>query len=508
MSLTSNVFIIFVAVCLAVYYLVPKKMQWTVLLLFSYLYYMAASVQATIFLLFSTFITYGCARLIDCTNKRHEDGRQGLARARKILILGLILNFGVLAVLKYSNFVIGNVNTLFQSDITSFDFILPLGISYYTFQSVGYLLDIYWQREKAEKNIFKYALFVSFFPQILQGPIGRYGRLSGQFFQTHVFSLQCMKYGFERILWGLFKKMILADWAAVYGEAIFVDPDQFSGIAGFAVLLYSVELYGNFSGGIDIMIGIASLFGITLDENFKRPFFAVSITDFWHRWHITLGTWMKDYVFYPLSLSKVMKKCGKAGKKILGKKTGRKLPISLSNLIVFFLVGVWHGPTWAFIGWGVYNGLIIAVSAFLEPVYETVKVKLHINDKTKLYRAFMILRTFVIINLSWYFECADSWGQALKMIGYSLTQFAPSQFLTISSGKQGIEYTPYALLTLVVGCLILFGVSVLQEKGIRLRDGLSKTPFMVQFVACLAVLICIALFSPMAAVRGFLYAQF
>lgn len=508
MSLTSNLFIIFVAVCLLVYYLVPKKLQWIVLLGFSYLYYVSASAAATLFLVFSTLITYGCSLWIEHTNQVTEDKKRAKSNGKKILILGLVLNLGVLAVLKYSNFMIGNVNTFFKADITLFDFILPLGISYYTFQSVGYLLDVYWERTKAEKNVFKYGLFVSFFPQILQGPIGRYGRLADQLYAQHAFSIHNMKYGIERVLWGLFKKMVLADWAAVYSEAIFNSPDQYSGIAAFGVLLYSVELYGNFSGGIDMMIGIASMFGITMDENFKRPFFAVSITDFWHRWHITLGTWMKDYVFYPLSLSKVMKKCGKAGKKLLGKKAGRKLPVSLSNVVVFFLVGLWHGPTWVFIGWGLYNGIIIAASSFLEPVYEIVKRKLHIPDKTKAYHVFMVLRTFFIINMSWYFECVDSWKTALKMIGYSFTQFVPSQFLSISSGKLGVGYTPYALATIIVGCLILFVVGILQERGVRLRDTLSRTHFTVQFAVCLAALICISLFSPMAAARGFLYAQF
>lgn len=508
MSLTSNIFIIFVVICLAVYYLAPGKIQWAVLLVFSYLYYCSASKAATIFLLFSTLITYGCSLWIEYINQHIEDKRQAKKRKRSVLLLGLILNFGVLGILKYSNFFISNVNGIFNSDFSLFHFILPLGISYYTFQSIGYLLDVYWERIQAEKNVFKYALFVSFFPQLLQGPIGRYGRLAKQLYAQHTFCLHNIKYGMERVLWGLFKKMLLADWAAVYADAIFAQPDLYSGIAGFGVLLYSVELYGNFSGGIDIMIGIASMFGITLDENFRRPFFAVSITDFWHRWHITLGTWMKDYVFYPLSLSKAMKKCGKAGKKIMGKKAGRKLPISISNLIVFFLVGIWHGPTWAFIGWGMYNGIIIAVSAFLEPVYDSIKKKLHINDKTKIYHVFMIIRTFIIVNISWYFDCVDSWGKALKMIGYSLTRFSPSQFLEISSGKLGVAYTPYALLTIVIGCLIVFAVGVLQEKKVNLRDTLSRTPFIVQFGICFAILICIPLFSPMSAARGFLYAQF
>ncbi len=175
--------------------------------------------------------------------------------------------------------------------------------------------------------------------------------------------------GMERILWGFFKKMVLADWSAVFVDAIFGNPDTYHGVAIFGVLFYSVKLYADLSGGMDVVIGIASLFGITLDENFKRPYFAVSITDFWHRWHITLGTWMKDYVFYPLSLSKGMNKFGKWGKEHFGKKTGRKLPICLANLFVFFLVGVWHGPAWKFIAYGMFSGVIIAFSGLMTDEY-------------------------------------------------------------------------------------------------------------------------------------------
>lgn len=199
-----------------------------------------------------------------------------------------------------------------------------------------------------------------------------------------------------------FKKMILADWAAVFVDAIFDNPDQYSGLAIFGVLFYTVQLYADFSGGMDVVIGIASMFGIELDENFKRPFFSISITDFWHRWHITLGTWMKDYVFYPVTLSKWMGKFGKWGKKVFGKKTGRTLPICLANLIVFFVVGVWHGAAWKYIVYGMYNGIIIAFSGLMAEHYRNWKKKFNITGKENWYHVFMIIRTFILVNISWF----------------------------------------------------------------------------------------------------------
>ena len=508
MSAAANGFILFILISLIVYYLTPGKWQWVILLAVSWGYYIAENRIMVCFLLFSTLVSYLCAHIVSRIQSGSEDRKQGKKQARKVLIAGMLLDFGVLAVLKYAGFVSLNLSKLFHTDAPGFSFLLPLGISYYTFQTVGYLLDVYWGRISAEENFFRYALFVAFFPQLLQGPIGRYKSLSEQFFSEHAFSLHQIKSGLERILWGMFKKMVLSDWAAVYADAIFHDPDKYSGVAVFGLLFYTIRLYGDFSGGIDVALGIASMFGITLDENFKRPFFAKSLSEFWTRWHITLGTWMKDYVMFPLTLSRGMSRLGKNCRKIFGKKKGRLIPICISNLIVFFIVGIWHGADWGNIGWGLYNGVIIAFSSFFAQEYSLIKEKLHIRDKAVWYQAFMMIRTFILINISWYFDCADSFGTAMRMIKYSVTRLDPAEFMSISSGKLGTAYTPYALLTLILGCILLLTISILQERGVRIRERLSALPLPVEFGLCFLLLICIPLFGPMAASRGFIYAQF
>ncbi len=508
MLTATNGFILFLLISLIIYYAVPKKWQWIVLLAISWGYYIRTDALAALFLLFSTVTAYACALFTEKTIQKAEDKKEGKRTARKILIAGMLLEFAVLAVLKYSGFVLVNINKLFKAGISVPELLLPIGISYYTFQTVGYLLDVYWGRTEAEKNFLRFSLFVSFFPQLAQGPIGRHKTLSPQLSAGHAFSFDNIRCGLERILWGLFKKMLLSDWAAVFTQAVFGNPDQYSGAVIIGLLLYTVQLYGSFSGGIDVALGIGTMFGIRLDENFRQPFFATSLSDFWTRWHITLGTWMKDYVMYPLTLSRFMNRLGKKCRRLFGKKKGRLIPICISNLIVFFIVGIWHGPTWGNIGWGLYNGVIIAFSSFFASSYLTAKEKLHINDKAAWYRFFMMFRTFVIIHISWLFDCASSPGEAFKLLGYSVTRFAPAELLTISSGKQGTAYTPYALLTIGIGCLLLLAVSILKEKGKRIPDIMGSLPLPAEFALCMILLICIPLFSPMATVRGFIYAQF
>lgn len=501
MSLISNMFILFVFISVLLYYLIPQKYRWCALLVCSYYYYFSSGVQYLFFILFSTIVTYIFAIFIERVD---EDKK----RKRTFLILGLTLNFGCLGILKYTNFIVENINAIFNLKLSGINLLLPLGISFYTFQSSGYLLDVYWKRSFVENNIFKYGLFVSFFPQILQGPIGRHSKLASQLYAGKNFEWNKVERGLERILWGFFKKLVLADWAAVFVEEIFGNPEYYNGIAVFGVLFYSIQLYADFSGGMDVVIGIASLFGITLDENFKRPYFAISISDFWHRWHITLGTWMKDYVFYPLSLSKGMSKLGKGAKKVFGKKTGRKIPVCIANLIVFFIVGVWHGPAWKFIAYGMFSGVIIAFSGLMGEQYRKWKRKLHIQDNIWWYRGFMIIRTFVLVNISWFFDCADSVKQAFMMMKQAATNFKPEQLLLISAGKEGVTFTPFVLGILGVGCLILLIVEIMQEKGQELQEIIQKQNYVVRVFVYVSLLLIIGFFGSTAAVRGFIYAQF
>lgn len=510
MSLTSIEFLVFVIVAVVGYYIIPKRCQWMWLLLFSYIYYASAGIQYLGLILYTTLVTYGTALVIhriDQTDEAHKkDAKQ---KKKGVLILALLFVFGLLGVLKYTNFIVQNIDQLFHTDFGPFHLLLPIGLSFYTFQSAGYILDVYWNRCEPEKNVFRFALFVSFFPQILQGPIGRFDRLTKTLYAEHEFDWQRIERGVQRIIWGFFKKMLIADTAAVFVDAIFNQYQTYNGIAILGVLAYSAQLYADFSGGVDVVIGVAELFGVEMDENFKRPYFAVSITDFWHRWHITLGTWMKDYVFYPVSLSGWMGKFGKFAKKKFGKTYGRALPICVANLIVFLVVGIWHGAAWKFIVYGIYNGVIIAFSGLMTKNYREWKKKLHIDDKSTGWHIFQIIRTFLLVNISWYFDRADTIPQALTMMKNSVTYFEPAQILNIQFGQMNLKYTPVFIAVLLVCCAICFVVSFLQERGTKIRQSLSTKIWVIRWAIYLAMIFAMPLLGRMPdTAGGFIYAQF
>lgn len=509
MALTSLEFAVFVFLAAVLYYTIFKKHQWIFLLFVSYLYYMASGAKNIIFLAAVTVITYTAGILIGKTEEKK--------RRKKILVLALVLDFLILAVLKYTNFFINSINEIFfrsSSDGSNslFNFILPLGISFFTFQSAGYMLDVYWKRSETEKNFFRYALFVAWFPQIMQGPIGRFGHLSEQLFQRHLFSFKHAERALQLILYGMFKKMVLADNAALLVDKIFHQYEIFDGMVILGVLAYSAQLYGDFSGGIDVVRGVSALFRVTLDQNFRQPYFAKSITDFWHRWHITLGTWMKDYVFYPISLSKWMGKLKKHTKKIFGKKMGRTIPICIANIFVFLLVGIWHGPAWKFVVYGLYNGLIIGFSGLMMDNYAKIRKTCSIQENSRSFQLFQIIRTFILINISWLFDMADTVGQAIQMFLNMFTRFDISPLLngSIYADKPSlVSYRYIQMSAILIGCMVVFIISVLKERGTDVGEKILSLAFPVKTIVYLIAVFTLPMFGmPPNMTGGFIYAQF
>ena len=504
MSLVSNLFLLFVLTLTIVYYIVPARFQWVVLLVFSYLYYISGNAKYLVYIVSSTVAVYLAARLIDSLKEKGASaGKQKL-----VLVTGLVINLGLLCVVKYLGPVIDFLNSTFKLDIPGLAILMPLGISFYTFQSSGYLIDVYWGKVKAEKNLPFFALFVSFFPQLLQGPIGKFERLAPQFREKHPFDWENIRNGTERIIWGYCKKMILADWAGVFADAIWGDLDRFNGVCLFALLFYGIQLYADFSGAMDVVIGVASLFGIRLDENFRRPYLATSVADFWKRWHITLGDWMMSYVFYPISLSGWMMKFSKWCRRVFGKKYGRVVPIALADVIVFLLVGIWHGASWKYVFYGLLNGGIIAFSELMVYNYRAWKKKLHISGNETWFYVFSVVRTFIIVNLRWFFDRSDTLRQAFYMIRQAFTHFDPSQLLMVPAGRGGTAFVPQALAIIIVGSLFMVLMGIRQEKGHDIQKELNALPLPVTFICCMGMLVLIGVFGCTGTPRGFIYAQF
>ena len=528
MSFTTVAFFVFLLAGIVVYYVLPKNVQWIWLLILSYIYYFTFSIKASLFMVFATVTIYfGGIWLqnIQNTGDRYlKDNKEILSREDKkaykeslrrkkrwVLFLILLLDFGMLAVVKYSNFAIENINSVLgligKEPIGLLGMGLPLGISFFTFQSVSYAIDVYQGKYECEKNIFKMGLFVSFFPQLLQGPIGRYDRLGKQLYSGHSFNLKNVEYGLQRIGWGLFKKVVIADRAAVLVLNVFNNYEAYSGFHYImAVLMYSVDLYMDFSGGIDIVIGAAQMFGITMDENFRQPYFSRSISEFWRRWHITLGTWMKDYIFYPFSLSKSMAKFGKWSKKKFGNNVGKLLPVGLADILVFFVVGVWHGAAWKYIMYGIYNGVIVAGSGMLSPVYAKIQEKLHINPKKWWYQGFCIIRTFILVNIGFYFDMANDLRAANAMLVQTVTKAHISQ-LSMAAVK-AVGLTSQDLLIVIAGCIIIFVVSLLKEKGINIRETIASYNIVIRWIIYIGFIMFILIYGSTSTTSDFIYANF
>ena len=465
--------------CAAVYHILPRRVRWLVLLAASYGFYASRSLSSLPFILVTTLSTWLGALRIDRlaadakarikaekSTLSSEEKKQLKARVRSRervwLYAVLVLNFALLAVLKYTD------DVLSLAGRSALGLLLPLGISFYTFQSMGYLIDVYNGKYAAERSLPRFALFVSFFPQLIQGPIGRYDQLGPQLREPHDFDYDSMVRGLMLMLWGLFKKLVIADRAMGLVDTVFSAPaGEYGGAASVvAVLFYAVQQYCDFSGGIDLVTGIAQLFGIRLAPNFKRPYFSVSLADFWRRWHISLGAWMRDYVFYPFALTRPVTRLSKAAKSRFGAGFARALPAALGNILVFLLVGLWHGATSNYILWGLYNGVILAFSALIEPVYKRMNARLPRLTASKGFHIFRVLRTFVIVNIGWFFDRCARGSDALRMMSAVLTDWRGAQLAHLSS--LGVSAVDLRVLSLAV--LLLFFVSLAQERGVQVRE--------------------------------------
>lgn len=540
MRYTSFGFLIFVCATMLAYFLFPnKKHQWVILLIASYVFYLFAGYRYVGFLLLTTLTTYFAALLIDLALKKQKkvlkehkaqwDKEQKKAfkaknkvKMRLILVGVVLLNLGILAFLKYYNFLAGNLNDLLGAMGCSFSaptlkLLLPLGISFYTFQSIGYVVDVYNEKIEAERNPAKVALFLSFFPQIIQGPISFYDQLAHQLYEPHRFDFTRFKHGCELILWGLFKKMVIADRAFIAISAVLDNYFDFSGTGlTFTVLLYALQLYADFSGGIDISRGVAQIFGIDLTLNFKRPYFATTINGYWRRWHTSLGAWMKEYVFYPVALSKSFTKLSKKlaaskfGAHKYGAHVAKVLPSSIASLVVFFLVGVWHGANWKYVAFGIWNGGIIMLSTLLEPFFAQITAKLRIPVKSFGFRLFQMLRTFVVVLIGYVFDVAPNFTASMATFKKILFEQNLSKGLG-EIGNLGLNIIDYGSLLLCTGFLLF--ISIIQERhsDTSVRLMLDKKPFIwryaMLFVGILYLLV-FGVYGPGFDPAEFVYMQF
>ena len=522
----------FTALCVALYYVIPKKYRWIVLLCASTGFYAIVCLKYISFIIITVLSTFFGGLALEKyikTSTQYIKSQKGIwskeekdkfkakaARNKKLICAAVLLfNFGILAFLKYYGMFAQTANLALQYlgwEMPKLGLILPLGISFYTFQSMGYIIDIYRKKYAAERNIAKFALFVSFYPQIVQGPISMYSNLAPQLYGGNRFNFDNIKQGMLMIAWGFFKKLIIADRLVIAISTVTADYTKYNGSAILlAALIYAVQLYADFSGGIDISRGVAQLFGINLAENFKRPYFSRSISEYWRRWHITLGAWLREYLFYPIAMSKAFQKFGKSVKKRFGMQMGKVLPVGVASLITFVTIGVWHGAAWKYVAFGLWNGIIIMISTLLEPQFKTVKQKLHIKDSNILFIAFQMVRTFIIVLVGYYFDIAEGATAAVHMMYWSVAGFDASKLFSEGMLKT-LHLTLSDVIVAAVALLIVLIVSIVQERSKEpLRQKICKHNFVLQtaaFAFLVFATLIFGVYGPGTNPADFVYMQF
>ena len=494
MSFASFSFVVFFLVIVAGNYLLPKRWRWVWLLLGSYAFYAFADMRYVLVLLLCTASSFLFAQQIE----RFADRK----KKRVWLWWGLLFNLGALFVFKYLGFFCESLNGLLTAvglrwQFRGMELLYPLGISFYVFQVVGYLLDVFYGRVKAEKHAGYYALFVAFFPQLLIGPIERFKRIAPQLRNPQPVAYQTVVDNLVRIGWGLFKKVVVADRLAVMADSVFAAPFQFSSpqmLAG--VLAFSFSIYLDFSAYSDIAVAAAKILGIDLIENFDHPLFAVSVIDFWRRWHISLSQWLRDYIFLPLNMK-------------FRRRKPRALWSVVSILITFLVSGVWHGANWTFIVWGLLHGVYQSIEVLSEKLRARAAEALRINRSTFAHRLAQIAGTFFLVSFAWIFFKASSLGNAAAVIS-SIVRFetiSAHGAWVFDSGALGLT-TPNVHVMLG-GLVIVLAVEVLQMRC-DLLAFLNRLPCWLRWVVYYGLLFSILIFwlQTETGTEDFVYFQF
>lgn len=458
MYITSVYFFIFSFLSVLLYYVSPNKIKNIFLLLVSYAFFAHFSNYFLLFLILSTGLTYSCAIIVEKTEVKY----------RKLpFIAVLVINLSFLAFFKYANFlldlVFGLIN-IFGVGVQGIqlNIIMPVGISFYTFQALGYLIDVYNGKIKAERNIVDYALFVSFFPQIVAGPIERAGNMLPQYKAKKSFDYDNMRDGLILVLWGYFLKIVLADRLAILVDNVYDSYTNFSGTVLFITsLCYTFEIFFDFAGYSNIAIGLAKIFGFNLMDNFRSPYLSGTITEFWRRWHISLSTWFRDYLYIPLG----------------GNRKGA-LRKNLNVLLVFVISGLWHGASWTFVFWGLLHGVYQVIGNTTQGIRDKCSKTLNINTDSISHKVFKILVTFLLVNIAWIFFRIDNIGKAFEIIGkfkdIQLSVFFDGTFL-------GLGLSAGELTLSILGILVTIFVDICNYRKVKIRKIVYEQPLAVRW---------------------------
>lgn len=503
---------VFLPITLLVYALTAKKKRWLVLLIASYIFFLSLSGKLIVYLLFSTLSIHHFGLWLDKLNKNKDKDLEECSkeqkkeireeykkRANKIVLFAVLIHIGLLVILKYTGFFGENINNLLALFNTDFRFkipkiCIPIGISFYTLQGLSYIIDVYKGKINADDNLGRLALFMAFFPSIMEGPICRYSDTAEKLYKGESLTYKNLSFGAQRILWGLMKKMVVADRLNPFIEKIFCEYNNLDGgVILIGAIFYTIQLYMDFSGTIDIVIGSAEMFGITLPENFKQPFFSKNISDFWTRWHITLGTWFRDYIFYPVSLSRPMKKVTLVSRRVLGNHYGPLLAGSIALFLVWISNGLWHGAAWTYVFFGMYHFVLIVLGNIFTPLIQKICSKVHVNRSSKPYVMMQILKTTILVIFGELFFRANTLSGGFIMFKKIFTDFSLNSIKNGSLFKLGCDRADFLIIGFVL--IIILVTSILKEKGINIRESVAKMNIWFRWTLYYALILIIIIFG-------------
>ena len=495
MLFNSFEFLIFFPSVVALYFLLPHRFRWVLLLLASYVFYMFWRVDYAIILVVSTLIDYTTGRMM----AQYADDEK--KKRKPWLWVSLISNLGILFAFKYYNFfgtAAEDLSTLLGMNYAApvFKLLLPMGISFYTFQTMSYSIDVYYGRVKAERHLGIFALFVTFFPQLVAGPIERAGNLLDQLKQRHEFDYQRVTDGLKLMGWGLFKKVVIADRLAVMVNQVYNNPESYEGIPlMLATFFFALQIYCDFSGYSDIAIGAAQVMGFRLMENFKRPYFSKSISEFWGRWHISLSTWFRDYLYIPLGGNRVV-----------------KWRWYYNLFIVFLVSGLWHGANWTFIVWGALHGFYLIFAEMTKKQRNSLVDRLGFTKWPTLYNLLQVSTTFALVCLAWVFFRANSIGDAWYITTHMFSGFVES-IMKVGFNVDGFRYKWLLLEQPIIEIIVSFGFIISMElihyiqRQRSVRKIVSQFPFIYRW-SLYSFFIFVLLFFGKFTSSEFIYFQF
>lgn len=476
MDFISAAYLIFLGILIILYYTIPKNRQWILLLVSGIFFYSCFSLKMWIFLLFTALTTYLYAAFF-------KDSKKGL-------FLVIALNLLVLLGLKTTASGLGFVNA---RGLDRFAVLMPVGISFYTLQTIAYMADVHKGKIEAQRNFLKYLLFITFFPQVLQGPIPRYEELGEQLYKGHAFDSENLSKGAYLVLWGFFQKLVIADRCNIVVNQIFGNYQSYDGIYFWiAGILYSLQLYTDFAGCVSIAAGSAQMLGISLPQNFNHPYLAVSIKDFWRRWHISLSSFLRDYVYIPLG----------------GNRKG-KLCKWLNIMVTFFVSGIWHGIGTHFFVWGLLHGFYQVMGEILKPLKEWGMKITGMEKGCFAHRLFSRLFTCFLVMAAWIFFRAENTSKAIYMTSHLFMKWNPWILVSGQLYALGISEEEWLLLIL---CVILLAViGMLHEKNVAIRETFAKQPLVFRWLILFAgifVILIAGIYGPGYDSAQFIYGGF